>query len=135
MTLLGILTLNYLTANHLLLSYAISKLSNILVKSDHKNKWYSIIPFIFQFLSLMFFLEVFEFNFCGLNKNTKRQIEFREETDMIMRESINSNIPDLRDYVIKVDNEINDNKESNTKNTEMQELPNNDESEVNNLLY
>ena len=83
----------------------------------------------------MFFLEVFEFNFCGLNRNTKRQIEFREETDMTMRESINSNIADLGDYVIKTDNEINDNKESNTKNTEMQELPNNDESEVNNLLY
>ena len=97
MTLLGILTLNYLTANHLLLSYAISKLSNILLKSAHKNKWYSIIPFIFQFLSLMFFLEVFEFNFCGLNTNTKRQIEFREETDMIMRKSVNSNIADLGD--------------------------------------
>ena len=122
MSLLRMLTLSYLTANHILISYAISKLSNILLKSDHKNKWYSIILFIFQFLSLMFFLEVFEFNFCGLNTNTKRQIEFREETDMIMRKSVNSNIADLGDYIIKADNEINDHKDSNTKNTEMKEF-------------
>ena len=125
MCLLRMLTLTYLTVNHILISYGISKLSIILLKSAHKNKWYSIIPFIFQFLSLMFFLEVFEFNFCGLNKNTKRQIEFREETDMIMRESINSNLADLGDYVIKKEDVINSQKDKNTK---LQELSINDDN-------
>ena len=121
--------------NHILICYGISKLSNILLKSNHKNKWYSIIIFIFQFLSLMFFLEVFEFNFCGLNTNTKKQFENREETDMVMRESVNSNIADLGDYIIKTDNDINDNKDSNIKNTEMQEVPTNDDFQSNQLMF
>ena len=51
----------------------------------------------------MFFLEIFEFNFCKLNENTKRNILKREETDMVMRESINST--DIKGYIL---NDIND---------------------------
>ena len=42
--------------------------------SDFENKKLKLlflIPAFFQMLSLLFFLEILEFNFCHLNKNTK----------------------------------------------------------------
>lgn len=108
---LRILTLKDLTTNHMLISYEISKLSNILLNSTHKYKWYTLIPFVFQFISLMFFLEVFEFNFCDLNKNTRKNIQIRENKDMDMRDSINSNnYTEIKGYLIENDNDINDEK-------------------------
>ena len=88
----------------MLISYEISKLSNVLIKSTSLNKWFSIIPFILQFMSLMFFLEIFEYNFCNLNKNTKKNIDFREGSAMLMRESVgsvSSGIEFNEGYVIK----------------------------------
>lgn len=37
---------------------------------------------MFQILSLLFYLEIFEYNFCDLNKNTKRNIRLREIEEM-----------------------------------------------------
>lgn len=100
-----------LTTNHMLISYEISKLSNILLNSTHEYKWYTLIPFVFQFISLMFFLEVFELNFCDLNKNTRKNIQIRENKDMDMRDSINSNnYTEIKGYLIENDNDINDEK-------------------------
>ena len=108
---LRILTLKDLTTNHMLISYEISKLSNILLNSTHEYKWYTLIPFVFQFISLMFFLEVFELNFCDLNKNTRKNIQIRENKDMDMRDSINSNnYTEIKGYLIENDNDINDEK-------------------------
>ena len=45
--------------------------------------WLSIIPFTFQIITLLFYLEIFEFNFCGLNKNTKRNIQSRERDESL----------------------------------------------------
>ena len=33
----------------------------------------------------MFYLEIFEFNFCGLNKNTRRNIQERERKEMLLQ--------------------------------------------------
>ena len=33
---------------------------------------------VLQIITLLFYLEIFELNFCSLNKNTKRNIEERE---------------------------------------------------------
>ena len=52
--LLRLLVLEKLTPNHMLISYEISKLSNVLIKSKSEYKWYSIILFVFQFISLLF---------------------------------------------------------------------------------
>ncbi len=101
---LRLLVLENLTPNHMLISYEISKLSNVLIKSTSLNKWLSIIPFILQFMSLMFFLEIFEYNFCNLNKNTKKNIDLREGSAMLMRESVgsvSSGIEFNEGYVIK----------------------------------
>ena len=91
MDIFKLLTLERLTPNHMMISYGISKLVNNLIWSQNGRKWYSIILFLLQFIILFFFLELLEFNFCNLNKNTKRNIEKRGLISMDMRESINSN--------------------------------------------
>ena len=37
----------------------------------------NIIVFIFLLISFFFYLEIFELNFCGINRNTKSNIEKR----------------------------------------------------------
>ena len=71
----------------------------------------------------MFFLEIFEFNFCKLNENTKRNILKREETDMVMRESINST--EIQGYILK---DINDERSVSRIDT-MREMEENNEKE------
>ena len=46
--------------------------------SEKQNKYFALIPFFFQVAILLFYLEILEFNFCGLNKNTKKNIQRRE---------------------------------------------------------
>ena len=81
-----ILTLNYLTPNHMLIAYDLVKIF-IILNGKNEKKWYSIILFIFQFISLAFFLEIFEFNFCNLNKNTKRNINKRAVEEGLLKDS------------------------------------------------
>ena len=81
--LLRILTLVYFTPHHLLICLSISKFFVTLIDEESSLKYASIIPFIFQFFSLMIYLEIIELNFCGLNKNTKRNIQKREEKETI----------------------------------------------------
>ena len=71
-----ILTLVYLTPNHMLIAYDIVKVF-IILNGENENKWYSIFFFIIQFFVLLFYLEILELNFCGLNENTKKNIEKR----------------------------------------------------------
>ena len=123
MTLLKMLTLSNFSVTYILISYEISKFSVVLLKETNKNKWYSFIFFFCQFFSLMFFLEIFEFNFCKLNENTKRNILKREETDMVMRESINST--EIQGYILK---DINDERSVSRIDT-MREMEENNEKE------
>ena len=90
MELFYLLTFESLSPNHMMISYAISKMANILANSQSNKKWHSLILFAILFIILLFFLEIFEFNFCNLNKNTKRNIEERSLASMDMRESISS---------------------------------------------
>ena len=100
-----VLTLDYLSPNHILISYEIIKMLSVLTNPElGTEKWYSLIPFIFQFMSLFFYLEIFEYNFCGLNKNTKRNIQKREKVDMFQRDSVldepNNNLDIGHGYLI-----------------------------------
>ena len=97
-----LITLDKLTPNHMLISFEVAKLVNVLTMSTSEYKWYSVILFFLQFIVLMFFLEIFEFNFCKLNYNTKRNIEERGSSPMVIRDSVNSvnNEIDIEDYII-----------------------------------
>ena len=100
-----LLSLENLTLSHMMIGYELSKIANILDLSKSDKKWYSIILFIFQFIILLFFLEIFEFNFCNLNKNTRINIEKRGLTTMDMGKSINSVIEiDINGYSFTQEN-------------------------------
>ena len=103
-----VLILDYLTPNHILITYEITKIMSVLTNPYLENKWYSLIPIAFHFLSLIFYLEILEYNFCGLNKNTKKNIELREKDDMIQRDSLldnpNNEIDIGHGYLINKDN-------------------------------
>ena len=76
------LTNLYFSPNHVVVTDVIANMLIFLLKNDSNIKYYTIIPFLFQFLLLMIFLELIELNFCGLNKNTKRNIQIRARGDI-----------------------------------------------------
>ena len=43
------------------------------------DKYYTLIPFVFQILCLLFYFEILELNFCKLNYNTVKNIQEREK--------------------------------------------------------
>ena len=85
-----ILTLDYHTPNHMLIAYNIMKLFIVLTQSENDNKWYSIILFVLEFFILMFYLEILEFNFCNLNKNTRRNIDLRTDEENLNKNDYDS---------------------------------------------
>ena len=78
---LEVQTINIFDPNHLLVCYEISNIFEILYKAKNLHEYLSIIPFIIQIIILLFYLEIFEFNFCELNRNTKRNIQLREREE------------------------------------------------------
>ena len=94
------LTIYYFSINHILISYLLSKMANILIAHDSNKEFYCIILFIVQFLLLMIYLEVIELNFCGLDKNTRKTIQKREREDMNLENlernnSLNNNLVEI----------------------------------------
>ena len=83
--LLRILTLANFTPTHLLICLSVSKFLVTLIQNNSTVKFICIIPFVFQFFSLMVYLEIIELNFWGLNKNTKRNIHQRGKDDLLER--------------------------------------------------
>ena len=89
-TLITLLILEYFSFNHALISYVLTMIVVNLISiiynyALHKMHLFFLIPAVFQILSLLFFLEILEFNFCNLNRNTKRNIMLREEEEMLLR--------------------------------------------------
>ena len=87
---LMIIMVSVLTPNHILVASEIGKMfvlifSHIQSNDKDNNYFLFLIPFVFQILSLLFYLEILEYNFCDLNKNTKRNIQLREKDADIMR--------------------------------------------------
>lgn len=60
----------------------------------------------FQILSLLFYLEILEYNFCNLNKDTKRNIELRENDDM-KKKLTNESFIEINDDLIIENDEFN----------------------------
>ena len=79
---LSVLTVNYLTPNHVVVCNEIIGMGKIIIKSDNSNKWISLLLFILMIISSMFYLEILECNFCGLNENTKNNIINRANIDI-----------------------------------------------------
>ena len=102
---LQIIIINYLTPNLLLAINVLIRMLLIFYKTNSENKWFCIIFFFFQILSLLFYLEILEYNFCNLNLNTKKNILKREKNDFEINDSFRSENEILDDD----SNDINDN--------------------------
>ena len=128
--LLLFLILNYFSLNHVLISHGLYKIIFISFISIYyhdilKNHLYFLIPAFFLILSLLFYLEILEFNFCNLNKNTKRNIMLRQEEEMLIRN--NSNISD-----IEIDNDLIIKNLQEEKELELSVMADNSEEKDNN---
>ena len=90
---------------------------------DEKYQYSSILLFILLIFSLLFYLEIFEYNFCDLNKNTKRNIQLRAESENFIDDTIDDKIELSAGYIVKESEENNSN--------EIIEMKENDEKEDN----
>ena len=85
---LEFIILNKMSPNYIIISFETGKIPLIIIKfvmQDYEKRKLKVlilvailILFILYVITLLFYLEIFEFNFCSLNKNTKRNIEKRE---------------------------------------------------------
>ena len=99
-------SLNHVIISHLLV-YILGSINIIAFNYDeYKNYLFFLIPTVFQIISLLFILEIFEFNFCNLNKNTKRNIMLREKSEMKSEFSSMSEIEIDNDLIIKAPQDI-----------------------------
>ena len=121
-SLLEILTIFYLTPEYILITQNLSKIYILIYMLINYNKYLSsfnsyqycyILFNILQIFSLMIYLEIFELNFCNLNKNTKRSIRLRTDDDLTERMgSIGGNSFESKEgYIFKYkdDNSCDDN--------------------------
>ena len=93
--LLFFLTIYYLQPNHTIIADEFSVFEVTMFYIENPDKYYSIIPFALQVLSLLFYFEILEFNFCKLNKNTAKNIRSREGNDADIGKLINNDNIDL----------------------------------------
>ena len=131
--LLTLLILEYFSFNHVFISHLLYRIVIGFIQSitnfdSYKNYLFFLIPAFFQVFSLLFYLEILEFNFCNLNRNTKRNIMLREQEEMLLRN--NTNVSDIeidKDLIIKNPQEkkdlelniiLNDDTEENDKNND-----------------
>ena len=99
-------SLNHVIISHLLV-YILGFINIIAFNYDeYKNYLFFLIPTVFQIISLLFFLEILEFNFCNFNKNTKRNIMLREKSEMKSEFSSMSEIEIDNDLIIKAPQDI-----------------------------
>ena len=93
---LEIVIIKELTPNYVIIGYALSKIPSSIVGIQKKDKkWIILAISIVQIFSLLFYLEILEFNFCSLNKNTKKSIIKRERYESFHSQDI-----------VELDNEI-----------------------------
>ena len=100
-----ILILFYFMPNFILIIMQLSYITQNIIDNS-ADKLYSIIFYIIEFIALMIHLEILELNFCGLNKNTRRNIDLRSKSDLSI-EDIYSNadfnkVDINKDYTIDI---------------------------------
>ena len=108
------LLLFYLRPNHLIITDEIYAYLNMILYGEKPNKGYSVIIFAFQMLALLFYFEILELNFCGLNKNTAKNIQEREKKDQDI-DTDDSRIELEDQYIVKNETMMNDDDEDKNK--------------------
>ena len=125
---LYILNIYYFNPNYVLISFEFSKIADVIINEKGNSKYFCIIFFVIQLFFLMIYLEILELNFCNLNQNTKKNIEFRsiiESTGDNGRDSsVGIGIIDVNnDYSVNLSENVN----NNDKNIELLQHNENEE--------
>ena len=134
--LLTLIILEYFSLNHVLISLLLFRIAIsiylhelifkfIIILVDKKYLFF-LIPAFFQIISLLFYLEIFEFNFCNLNRNTKRNIMLREEEEMLLRN--NTNVSEIE---VEVDKDLIVKNPQEKKDLELYDIIDNSEEKEN----
>jgi hypothetical protein len=82
-------------------SYEIAKIPNTLIFTEGTKRWIVLVLSLFQILFILFYLEILEYNFCSLNKNTKKSIREREHRNSICEINDDANDDDDDEIDIK----------------------------------
>ena len=106
--LLESLILDKLTPNYIIIGHDMGKIPSDIINIEDYRKWIILVIIILQIFVLLFYLEIFEFNFCSLNKNTKNNIIKRGDNLFDDNEEFDEDIEIVRGYYIS---HIMDNKE------------------------
>ena len=105
LNLLRTLTIVNLTPDYVLISFTISRIFMIVLES---KRYECLALFPIQFITLMFYLELIELNFFGLNKNTKRNIHERERREMFLDQIYANKIKEMDALLQEDSGEFND---------------------------
>ena len=99
---LEIVIIKELTPNYVIIAYALSKIPTSIIEiQEDKNRWIILAISIVIIFVLLFYLEILEFNFCSLNKNTRRSIIERERNEIYTSQNIDNDTEiELRGYEI-----------------------------------
>ena len=93
--------LDRLTPNYIIIGYEIGKIPSHIIETENDKRWVVLVLSVFQIISLLLYLEIIEFNFCKLNRNTKKNIERRLFLQSYEENNINEeNEITIKDYDI-----------------------------------
>ena len=106
------LILDKLTSNHAVISLVLGNILVYIYFIAKSHLFPILLIFVFfQFLGILFYMEILEFNFCSLNKNTERNILERERLqafeDNIHDEEITIQGYDISELVKKQERKTN----------------------------
>ena len=110
MFLLDMKTVDLFGPNFVFVSYEIAKIPSTLISTEGTKRWIVLVLSLFQILFILFYLEILEYNFCSLNKNTNKNIRERELRNSIIEDNIND-----------IDNDNGDNDEVDIKGYDISE--------------
>ena len=102
--------LNVLTPNYIILGFCLAKIPTSIMSINGYKSWIILIISIIQIFISLFYLEIFEYNFCSLNVNTKRNIEERERREIYNGKDDGDNEIVIKGYdiseIIEIDSSI-----------------------------
>ena len=101
---------------YICIGYEIAKIPSSMIEIKGTKKWIFLIISILETITLLLYLEILEYNFCSLNKNTKKNIIEREENQRIQIYDDNDDEIDIKGY------DISEGIKSQGKNMEMKTL-------------
>ena len=118
---LEFLILDKLTPNYVIIGFELGKIPTTLITTEGIYRWIVLVISIFQIISLLFYLEIFEYNFCSLNENTKRSISEREQRQFMVDNDDNEIVFKGYDLSELIKNEEKEMREMSLKNEENDE--------------